>query len=70
MTDKLRMGDLVARFGVTRWTVHRWIRELDFPPGASSPASKGNVWEKADVDAWSAANILPGLPVDSEAVQQ
>lgn len=65
MTDqKLRMGDLTARFGVTRWTVHRWIRELGFPPGVSYPSSKGKEWEPAEIDAWARSNLLPGLMDD------
>jgi len=67
--DQLRMGDLTARFHVTRWTVHRWIRELGFPPGAACVGSKGKVWEAADVEAWKTANILPGLLDDDPAGQ-
>mgnify|MGYP003420467284 FL=1 len=55
MNSELRMADLTTRFGVARWTIHRWIREDGFPPGVTYPGSKGKVWRVAEVDVWDNA---------------
>ena len=55
----LRMRDVCARFGVQRWTIHRWIRELNFPAGKQLVGVKGARWTAEELDQWEAANTLP-----------
>lgn len=67
MTDKaLRMADLLDRFGVTRWTIQRWMRELDFPKGVKPLRGKGLVWSEAAVTEWDKRSLLSIGRVNAE----
>lgn len=52
----LTMSQLCERFGVTRWTIHRWIRDLGFPP-SKRIGRRGGRWLKETVDAWEAGRV-------------
>lgn len=45
---------LAARFGVTRPTIWRWARDLDFPkPVKLTPGCSR--WRASEVEAWAAS---------------
>jgi predicted DNA-binding transcriptional regulator AlpA len=63
--NELTMRDLCARFNVERWTIHRWIRDLEFPKGRLIPGRRGRRWATDIVDQWDALQEARAIIVDA-----
>lgn len=49
----LRLPAVLARVGISRATLYRWIRQGHFPhPRSLTPSGSTVAWLSADIEAW------------------
>jgi len=57
----LKIGEVVARYGVTRDAVLKWVRQGSFPNGVHF--GRAHRWPLSQLKAWEAARISEAAAV-------